>query len=101
MSILELLERVRRSGILLTVQGDKLRYEAPVGHMTQDLRAALIASKPIILGILQTVQRVPQVQDLGGGRLMDQSIQENFEERAAILEFDGGLSRIDAERTAW
>ena len=26
---------------------------------------------------------------------------EDFEERAAIMEFDGGLSRDDAEREAW
>ncbi len=27
--------------------------------------------------------------------------QEEFEERAAIMEFDGGLSRDEAEREAW
>jgi hypothetical protein len=27
--------------------------------------------------------------------------REAFEERAAILEFDGGMSREDAERAAW
>ena len=26
---------------------------------------------------------------------------EDFEERAAIMEFDGGLSRDEAEREAW
>lgn len=26
--------------------------------------------------------------------------KENYEERAAIMEFDGGLSRVDAERLA-
>jgi len=29
------------------------------------------------------------------------SVRENFEERAAIMEFDGGMSRDEAERTAW
>ena len=33
-------------------------------------------------------------------RLLE-SVQEAFEERAAIMEFDGGLSRDDAEREAW
>jgi hypothetical protein len=28
-------------------------------------------------------------------------MREAFEERAAIMEFDGGLSREDAERAAW
>lgn len=27
--------------------------------------------------------------------------RELFEERAAIMEFDGGLPRIEAERRAW
>jgi hypothetical protein len=36
-------------------------------------------------------------------RLMPDSeaLREIFEERAAILEFDGGLSRGDAEQAAW
>jgi hypothetical protein len=33
-------------------------------------------------------------------RLLE-SVQEAYEERAAIMEFDGGLSRDDAEREAW
>jgi hypothetical protein len=33
-------------------------------------------------------------------RLLE-SVQEAFEERAAIMEFDGGLGRDDAEREAW
>lgn len=28
-------------------------------------------------------------------------VRDEFEERAAIMEFDGGLSRDDAEREAW
>ena len=28
-------------------------------------------------------------------------VREAYEERAAIMEFDGGLSRDDAEREAW
>ncbi len=30
-----------------------------------------------------------------------ETAREEFEERAAIMEFDGGLSRDDAEREAW
>jgi hypothetical protein len=32
---------------------------------------------------------------------MLESVREAYEERAAIMEFDGGLSRDDAEREAW
>lgn len=31
---------------------------------------------------------------------LDEDAQEFFQERAAIMEFDGGLSRIDAELAA-
>ena len=35
-------------------------------------------------------------------RLLEpQSVREAYEERAAIMEFDGGLSREEAEREAW
>lgn len=36
------------------------------------------------------------------GQWLDaEAMREAFEERAAIMEFDGGLSREDAERAAW
>ena len=35
-------------------------------------------------------------------RLLEpESVRQAYEERAAIMEFDGGLSREDAEREAW
>ena len=30
-----------------------------------------------------------------------EALREAYEERAAIMEFDGGLSREEAERKAW
>ena len=33
--------------------------------------------------------------------LETESVREEFEERAAIMEFEGGLSRDEAERAAW
>lgn len=30
-----------------------------------------------------------------------EALREAFEERAAIMEFDGGMNREDAERAAW
>jgi hypothetical protein len=35
-------------------------------------------------------------------RLLETELsREDFEERAAIMEFDGGLAREEAERAAW
>lgn len=33
--------------------------------------------------------------------LKTESVREDFEDRAAIMEFDGGLARDEAEREAW
>lgn len=30
-----------------------------------------------------------------------ESLRENFEERAAIMEYEGGMSRVEAEVAAW
>lgn len=79
-----MLEQARALGIVLSADGGKLRYEAPAGRLTPELRAALVANKAAILDLLET-----------------ESAREDFEERAAIMEFDGGLSRDEAERTAW
>ena len=43
------------------------------------------------------VQRVVNYRD----QFEDEGIQEAFEERAAILEFEAGLSRVRAERLAF
>lgn len=47
----------------------------------------------------------PSFGSIGSGqgrRSPDEAaLQEEYEERAGILEFDGGLSRAEAERLAW
>jgi hypothetical protein len=39
-------------GIKLAAEGERLRYRAPAGTMTDDLRTALAAQKPALLGLL-------------------------------------------------
>ena len=34
-------------------------------------------------------------------QLLELDLREDFEERASIMEFDGGLTREEAERAAW
>ena len=43
---------------------------------------------------------VPDVRDVGDGGMAEAEADDAFEERAAILEFDAGLSREEAETTA-
>lgn len=53
MSTAEFLSHVRSMGVNLWVDGDDLRYSAPKGAMTQDLRAELAERKVEILGFLR------------------------------------------------
>jgi hypothetical protein len=79
MTPIDLLQNLRDLGILLTPYPDgSIRYKAPNGVMTAALSAAMRTHKQELLDLLET-----------------------FEERAAILEYDGGLSREEAEALAW
>jgi len=70
----DLLQRVHDAGITLIVDGNRLKYTAPAGVLTPDLRAALAELKPTIL--------------------------HEYHERAGILEYDGRMPRPEAERQA-
>jgi hypothetical protein len=53
MSPADLMAEAWRRGVLLSAHpGGRLRYDAPAGAMTDDLRAALTANKPAILDLL-------------------------------------------------
>ena len=69
-----LLERARAAGVSFTVEGDKLKYRAPAGAMSPDLRAILKELKA--------------------------SLVFEYHERAAIHEYHGGLPRTEAEARA-
>ncbi|TWU08900.1 hypothetical protein CA54_41390 [Symmachiella macrocystis] len=56
---------------------------------------AIFADEPVV------VVRAGTAGDNAPGTVSSQAdVEEHFEERAAILEYDGGLSRTDAERNA-
>jgi len=71
----EYLERLRIvGGVSVMVDGDKLKVRGPASHVTTKVKTRLSAWKP--------------------------SLIDEWNERAAILEFDGGFDRAEAERTA-
>jgi hypothetical protein len=76
MNAADLLLDIERRGIRLEAHGDRLRYH-PRSALTPDLLDRLKAHKAELLEAI-----------------------ERFEERAAIMEFDAGLSRPEAERLA-
>jgi len=65
----DLLERLHNDGVILTVDGNRLKYKAPVGAVTPELRAAMIERSPDLVyeyheraGILIYDARMPKDQ---------------------------------------
>ncbi len=82
MSALSILAEFEAQGVELIVDGDKLRWRGPKTVKTPDAIEKLKRHKADLIEALQT----PSVDD--------------FAERAAIAEYDGGLSRDEAEQLA-
>lgn len=79
MTALDLFQQLRALGVVLTPSPDgTVRYRAPQGVLTPALLDALRQHKQELLDLV-----------------------EAFEERAAIAEYCGGLSRASAEALAW
>lgn len=95
MTALELLEDLKKRGVDLEPEGDSLRYRGPAGALTPSLRQALATHKAEVLSHLRGEVDLPaHVGD------WPEEWLEVYIERAAIAEFDGGLSRAEAERRA-
>lgn len=69
-----ILQAAHDAGVTLIVGRDRLRYRAPAGAITPELRNALRELKPTVL--------------------------YEYHERAGILEYDARLSRAEAESKA-
>jgi hypothetical protein len=73
---------LRAAGFDLTADGDRL-IVWPASRLTQAQRHAIRENKPGLLACLWA-----------------EMLKEHYEERAAILEFDGGIPRAQAEAAA-
>jgi hypothetical protein len=103
MTAAALITDLARHEISLSVNGEKLRVEGPAELLTAELRALLAPRKPELMAVL--------TGDWCGaaaavfGTICDVEIrgdvQHRFDERAGICEYDGGVSRADAERMAF
>lgn len=67
MKAARVLNEARAKGIVLTGSAGRLRYEAPAGRLTPQLREALVANKAAILDLLEAerlaVRRIVQCCD--------------------------------------
>ncbi len=76
MVAIELFAELRSIGVRLSIDPDgRVAYDAPVGVMTDDILGRMRSHRDGLLALC-----------------------EQIEKRAAIMEFDGGMTRVDAER---
>lgn len=103
MTAIDVLNDLKSRDVRLSARGDRLAWEAPAGVMTADLKAMLASRKADLLAVLEgdwnkaalvLIDREPD-------RDRRTDLRYQFEERAGILQYDGGLSRADAEREAY
>jgi len=82
MNVETLVTDLHRRGVRLHVNGDRLRWFAPVGVVTEADLSVLREHKAEVMAILREAE------------------SDRIEERSAILQFDAYLSRREAERRA-
>ncbi len=82
MNVETLVNDLHRRGVRLHCNGDRLRWFAPVGVVTEADLSALRDHKPEVLAIIREEE------------------SDRIEERAAIIQFDAYYSRREAERRA-
>ena len=94
--ITNLLAEIARRQITFVVdpaRPDRIRYW-PKSAMTGELAEKIRRFKPVLLKLLQPSELPADISNL------PPAWREEFDERAAILEYDGELSRNNAERQA-
>lgn len=82
MSAAAILDDLRQHGAVATLDGGAVRIRAPRGSLPAALVEAAREAKPELVALLTEDARA------------------DFEERAAIMEFDGGMNRPAAEAAA-
>lgn len=83
---------LEESDVVLFVDDGVLHFDAPQGAYTDDLRARVALHRTELVAMLSANAATPATPD---------DPLERFEERAAILEFDAGFTRAEAEAMAW
>ncbi len=101
MSAFDLVDHLVDRGIEIAVDGDKLRWRAPVGVVTEADIAMLREHKHAIVAAHRPTHPTPaEFDNWLDGQIEIARRRDEYEERAAIMEFDAGLLRVEAERQA-
>ena len=108
MTTAELIALLIREGVLLTASGEKLRVEGWRDQLTPELVAALVARKAEIMAVLRGDRARAAgellVRALLEGRIGEEQFwdwEEWCTERGAIAEYQGGVSRSQADAVAY
>jgi hypothetical protein len=96
MTAVELLHEFQARDVRLTVDGERLSYDAPADAMTEPLLTLLRQHKQALLTLL--AQESPPALHVPPETAQDDP--EWFAERASMMQYDSGLSRAEAERQA-
>jgi hypothetical protein len=83
------------AGVVMWVEGDRLRYRAPAGALSAALRDGAARCRGALVALVKAGAVLPA--EVTTWR---DPWRHAFEERAAIQEFEGGLVREVAEREA-
>ena len=95
MTAADLLMEFVEAGVVLWLDGEQIRYRAPAGVLDQRRRAAVSEHRPVLVDLLRSGVILPP--DVNAWPM---DAREDLEERAGILEFEGGLPRTAADREA-
>jgi len=94
----ELLVELESSGIQLEADGDRLTFR-PREKVTVELTRCMKAQKGELLSLLSARKTASALSELV--TTWPEDWQDQWKERAAILEYDGGMPRILAEEWAF
>ena len=83
------------AGAVLWVEADRLRFRAPAGALSDELRAQAGVCRAALVALVRAGGVLPP--EVGA---WPEPWREAFEERAGIVEFDGGLPRVADEQEA-
>jgi len=83
------------AGVVLWAEGDRLRFRAPEGALTDELRGRVGPCRGALLVLVKAGAVLPVSRADWPAETV-----ENCEERAGVMQFDGGLRRADAEVAA-
>ncbi len=102
MEVKNLLAEFERRGVILWQDDSCLKFSAPLGSVTPEAIAkARGARKEILRHLLNRTDQAHRLFLVNVRDRLSPEQYEAWEERAAIMEFDGGLSREQAEKEAF